>query len=268
MLGYIYKITNLKNNKIYIGQHYKSDGSLTELDNTYWASGIKICKAFDKYGYANFKREILQWCDSYEELNQQEKYYISLYNATDDNVGYNIAEGGNGGNLIRGYSEDEKRAWRIKISKATTKAMNTPEVKQKLKSIVKTTEWKNNISKSLQGRKGTPMTEENKRKLSERSKGNQWGLGNKSRTGMKNTEEHNRKISEGAKKVPHTKEWNAKVSQSLKGKPKTEEHKAKLRKPKPKYKWLLPDGNIKIMDASNGSRHKDWIRLEKIEDDN
>ena len=60
-------------------------------------------------------------------------------------------------------------------------------------------------------------------------------------------------------------EWNEKVSKSLKGKPKSESHKEALRKPKPKYKWLLPDGTIKIMDASNGSRHKDWIRLEKIE---
>ena len=59
-------------------------------------------------------------------------------------------------------------------------------------------------------------------------------------------------------------EIDEKVSKALKGKPKSEEHKQNLRKPKPKYKWLLPDGTYKIMDASNGSRHKDWIKLEKV----
>ena len=48
MFGYIYKVTNLINNKIYIGQHYKSDNSLTGLDENYWARGIKINNAFSK----------------------------------------------------------------------------------------------------------------------------------------------------------------------------------------------------------------------------
>ena len=55
------------------------------------------------------------------------------------------------------------------------------------------------------------------------------------------------------------------VSEALRGKPKSEAHKEALRKPKPKYRWLLPDGSERIMSASNGSRHKDWIRVEKIE---
>ena len=109
------------------------------------------------------------------------------------------------------------------------------------------------------------MSEKNKEALRQRSIGNTYGIGNKSRTGYHNSEEMNRRISEGLKKVVHTEEWNKKVSEGLKGKPKSESHKAALRKPKPKYKWLLPNGEIKIMDASNGSKHKDWARLEKVE---
>jgi hypothetical protein len=115
------------------------------------------------------------------------------------------------------------------------------------------------------GRKGTPMSDENKEKLRQRSIGNTYGIGNKSRTGYRNSDEMNKRISDGLKNVVHTKNWNEKVSESLRGKPKSETHKAALRKPKQKYKWKLPDGTIKIMDASNGSRHKDWIKLEKVE---
>lgn len=75
----------------------------------------------------------------------------------------------------------------------------------------------------------------------------------------------NKKISEGLKCVVHTKEWNEKVSKSLTGVPKSEAHKAALRKPKPKYKWLLPDGTYRIMDSSNGSRHNGWIKLEQVD---
>lgn len=108
------------------------------------------------------------------------------------------------------------------------------------------------------------MSEETKEKLRKINMGNKYGIGNKSRTGYKNSDEMNRKISEGLKKVHHTDEWNTNVSVALKGKPKSESHKASLRKPKPKYMWLLPDGTTRIMDASNGSRHKDWVKLEKI----
>jgi hypothetical protein len=125
-------------------------------------------------------------------------------------------------------------------------------------------EWRKHISETLTGRKGTPMSDENKKKLSERSLGNQYGIGNKSRTGYHNSSEMNMRISEGLKNVVHTEEWNQKVSDGLKGKPKSESHKEALRKPKPKYNWLLPDGTTRIMDASNGSRHKDWIKLEKV----
>lgn len=41
------------------------------------------------------------------------------------------------------------------------------------------------------------------------------------------------------------------------------ESKNKLSKPRPKYKWLTPTGEIKIMTASGAAQHhKDWKRLE------
>lgn len=216
--------------------------------------------------YKYYEKTIIDTCDDKVKLCELEKYYIEKYNTIRPN-GYNIASGGEGGYLIAGYTDEEKEKLKEKISIKTKEAMQRDEVKEKFLEAVsnKNEEWRQNISKSLTGRKGYPMSEENKEKLRQRNIGNKYGLGNKSRTGYRNSEEMNRHISESAKKVVHTEEWNRKVSESLKGKPKSEKHKEALRKPKPKYKWLLPDGSIKIMDASNGSRHKDWIKLEKVD---
>ena len=73
MIGYIYKTTNLINKKIYIGQH-----TADKFDTNYLGSGLLITKAINEYGKANFKVELLCWCDSSTELNEKEKYYIKL----------------------------------------------------------------------------------------------------------------------------------------------------------------------------------------------
>ena len=277
----IYKITNLITGMSYIGKD--------QNDNKYYmGSGILLWNSYRKRFNRNdlscdkrmhhkwvyehneslhyYEKTILHTCSNKEELCELEKYYINKYNTIRPN-GYNIASGGEGGCLVSGYTDEEKEDWKRKISVATKNAMSKPEIKEKFLSAVqnKSDEWKSHISESLTGRKGTQMSDENKRKLSERNIGNQYGIGNKSRTGYHNSEEMNKHISEGLKNVIHTEEWNKKVSESLKGKPKSESHKEALRKPKPKYNWLLPDGTIKIMDASNGSRHKNWIKLDKVE---
>lgn len=92
----IYKITNLTNNKCYIGQARK----LQERINTHFKHGLyidcpqgnKLYEAMQKDGIQNFTVELLEKCKA-EELNQKEKYYIGLYNAVD--WGYNKTVGVN-----------------------------------------------------------------------------------------------------------------------------------------------------------------------------
>lgn len=50
--------------------------------------------AIQKYGWENFKGEILENVNTVEEANEKEKYYISLYNSTNQDIGYNITSGG------------------------------------------------------------------------------------------------------------------------------------------------------------------------------
>lgn len=90
MYGYIYKTTNLVNNKIYIGQHH---ASIFE-PNRYIGSGLLITEAINKYGFDNFKCELLAECESAEELNNLEQFYIKKFNSQNLEIGYNIAAGG------------------------------------------------------------------------------------------------------------------------------------------------------------------------------
>ena len=90
MIGYIYKTTNLVNNKVYIGQH-----KALEKDNSYLGSGKILKQAIQKYGKGNFTNEILEWCENQDELDSKEIYYIKLYKDKGCEL-YNIAKGGQG----------------------------------------------------------------------------------------------------------------------------------------------------------------------------
>ena len=145
--------------------------------------------------------------------------------------------------------------------------MQRPEVRERFLNAVRnrSEEWNKNLSKALTGHKGHQMSDEAKEKLRQINLGNKYGLGNKSRTGQTASEETRKKLSEAGKRVVHTPEWNKKVGDALRGKKRTEEQKEKMRGPRPKYKWLLPDGSFRIMDSNNGSRHEGWIKLELVE---
>lgn len=94
----IYKTTNLINGKYYIGMD-------TNNDPEYYGSGYIFKKALKKYGKENFKKEILVYCESYEELKIAEKTIVNE-SICKDPISYNIAEGGHGGNTRLGWNED------------------------------------------------------------------------------------------------------------------------------------------------------------------
>lgn len=101
MYGYIYKITNLINNKIYIGQtkhtieqrfksHVKQAKANIKSDHSILHEAIR------KYGEENFKTEFLDEACSKEELDIKEKYWIKELKSQNKNIGYNITQGGDG----------------------------------------------------------------------------------------------------------------------------------------------------------------------------
>lgn len=115
MYGYIYKTTNIVNNKIYVGKKTKS-----EFDPSYKGSGKLLKLAFEKYGWENFKVEFLCPCFSLKELNAEERFLISYFNARDPKVGYNRAEGGDGGDTRNWLTDEEIELWKRHISEGIT----------------------------------------------------------------------------------------------------------------------------------------------------
>ena len=87
----VYKITNLINNKIYVGIHVTSN-----LEDGYMGSGSLIKRAIKKYGIANFKRENLVIFDNKEDMLKMETEIVNSSFIQSDNT-YNMCEGGSGG---------------------------------------------------------------------------------------------------------------------------------------------------------------------------
>lgn len=107
MKGFIYKITNKVNGKVYIGQtRYTVEARWKQhqhkQDKTYFHNAIR------KYGVDSFTVETLEECDV-ELLNEREIFYISKYNTFD--YGYNLTIGGDGNKrLVLDDKYDEIKA--------------------------------------------------------------------------------------------------------------------------------------------------------------
>lgn len=115
MNHYIYLITNNINNKRYIG---KRSCYCSIEEDKYMGSGKYLWNAINKYGIENFSKDILLICKSEEQALEIEKKAIELVNATKNPMYYNIAEGGHGGNVIAGFSKEERREFGKKISES------------------------------------------------------------------------------------------------------------------------------------------------------
>jgi len=99
-MGYIYKITNLVNNKIYIGKTVVSEPRRWQAHVWYAHNDIKkdcpyLCNAINKYGKENFKREIIEEIDD-KNLFEREIYWINYYASNNHEIGYNLDNGGIG----------------------------------------------------------------------------------------------------------------------------------------------------------------------------
>ena len=103
--GFIYKTVNTITGISYIGQRrIKNDSS----DDRYLGSGTVLIRAINKYGKENFKREILAYASSQQELDRLEREFIEKFNASESSKYYNIHEGGMGGNTQKGWSKEQK----------------------------------------------------------------------------------------------------------------------------------------------------------------
>ena len=103
----IYKITNVKNGKIYIGM------TVDDLEQRF-KEHIQECRRYEqgtttkKYksrlynamiadGIQSFRIELIEDNIPRDLVGEREQHYIELLNARDDSIGYNISKGGRAG---------------------------------------------------------------------------------------------------------------------------------------------------------------------------
>ena len=91
MFFVVYKITNLINNKIYVGVHQTEN-----IHDGYFGSGVALKKAVSKYGKESFSKEITHICDTKEQMFEIERSIVTeeFINRQDT---YNCKVGGHGG---------------------------------------------------------------------------------------------------------------------------------------------------------------------------
>lgn len=169
----IYKITNLVNGKVYVGQTIMSIEDRWRVHRSKSSDCPLIHRAIQKYGKENFTVEQIDVACDRDELDQKEIYWIHYYDCLAPK-GYNLQTGGS--HCL--FSEETRR-----------------KMSERAKGKIVSEETKRKISKTLKGRvspmKGRSCSDETKRKISEAIRGEKhpW-------FGRHHTEETKRKISE------------------------------------------------------------------------
>lgn len=176
-IGYIYKITNKINNKIYIGKtkdtiELRFKGHVRDAQK-YKDGNFRshLYEAMNLYGIENFTVQEIESCN-YDLLSEREQYWIKYYNSQDGDVGYNICkggEGGPGGPMMQGKHHSlQTRQWMSDSRKGTQNSnygnrWNQSDELKQLHSVLSSGE--NN------GMYGKKHTEGTKKLISERNSG-------------------------------------------------------------------------------------------------
>lgn len=141
---FIYKITNIVNNKVYIGQtinpinerfqRHLTDSLNNKLD-THFARAIR------KYGKESFKIETIDTATTQEELTLKEQQWIRYYDSV--NTGYNETDAISkcGGNTYMSKTKEEMTEIKVKLSKSKQGNKNPMARSIKVTNIKTNEEW-------------------------------------------------------------------------------------------------------------------------------
>ena len=194
----IYMTTNLINGKKYIGRDSKNNPN-------YIGSGHALLRAIKKYGKQNFKKEILEECKTFEELEEREVYWLNYYDAGRNEYFYNMHNHSSGGALGMNISEETKDKLRRlnlgkKLSLETREKMSNTRTGEKNHFFGKShsDESREKIREARRNQVIT-ISEETKKKISDAQKG---------KPRKKHTEESRKKISESVKKFFESRRQN------------------------------------------------------------
>lgn len=161
---FLYKTTNLINNKFYIGIH-----STYNLQDGYLGSGKRLKRSIEKHGKKNFRCEILEFFESREEVLKREKNIVNEH-FLQDPLCMNLQPGGGGGftkeqSTKGAINANKKRKWLAKNDKKYREKLKICAIKNLNKRT-----WKENYSWINKKHK-----EETKKKIGKANSINQLG---------------------------------------------------------------------------------------------
>lgn len=131
MYGYIYLTTDTKTGKKYIGKH---KATKFEFDK-YKGSGLDIIKIFETEPerlvttLMPVSDDVPVICETLEQLDNSERFYISYHNAVNSNEYYNRIDGGTGGDVYSQLPLEKQKLHNDRITKANIERWKniTPE---------------------------------------------------------------------------------------------------------------------------------------------
>jgi len=206
----IYKITNLLNNKIYIGQDKNNNPS-------YFGSGKAIMSAIKKYGKKYFIKEILSVCENVDDMNEKEIYWISFFNSTDKKIGYNISKGGKEGDRQTGYDITKQGVYNYWVDKygekeANIRLENKKEKLRKYNKKKKDEGWRHteeSLNKIRNASKNRKASQEAKEKMRKYRLGMKYSCETKKRMSDSKKDIGNKPILQFSKNNDFIKEWKS-----------------------------------------------------------
>lgn len=173
-MHYLYKITDILNNKVYIGQTVdfnKRWGAHKSYAKNPERTGQYIHRAMAKYGVENFIYEVIATCLTQEAADEAEEILIKQYDSQNKEYGYNVKPGGN----VATHSEETKQKLREAIiNQIATRGhpaqgtKRTPEQSKRLSQtrlehpVDYTPEKRSNMSVAHIGIKDTEETKQKK----------------------------------------------------------------------------------------------------------
>ena len=239
MKYFVYKTTNIINNKTYIGIHQADD-----INDGYLGSGVALKRAVKKYGKENFTREILSYHNSFDELLEIESIMVNE-KWVKDRGNYNMKTGGQSAGIL----SDESK---LKISETLKRKYESGELTPRYTTpYVATDKQKKQISETL--KKRYKNQEHHLKGVEPWNKGNvgvqiPW---NKGKVGVQEN------WSKGLKLEPLRYEHKEKISKGLKEYYKTHDNpmlgKESWNKGKEMVKTKCPHCK-KMVDKGNGKR--------------
>lgn len=164
----VYKITNLENNKCYIGvtnnAKRRIQGHLTCARRN---KGSAIHSAIRKYGYQNFTFEILSVFDNLDDAYKQEMRLIKSMNT--QSFGYNVTAGGDG---VRSLNEDAMARLKNSLSLALKGKPKSESHIKSMSDCKKGAKFSESHRKAISdSRKGIKISDNARKEMSNRRKG-------------------------------------------------------------------------------------------------